>query len=123
MDKELKAAWIAALRSGDFGQGSGVLLQDGRHCCLGVLCDIDSRVEMVRTDGRYYRAQFDLPKGVAITDMRSGEATLKVGGYNLPPEYRKALGISISEESKLVHLNDMESKSFVEIADYIEENL
>lgn len=46
MDPELKARWIAALRSGDYTRGVGGLGHaDGaaqkRYCCLGVLCDVE----------------------------------------------------------------------------------
>jgi hypothetical protein len=40
MNKELKAKWIAALRSGKYKQGRSRLKHSGRHCCLGVLCEV-----------------------------------------------------------------------------------
>lgn len=41
MNAELKAKWVAALRSGEYRQGQGVLkTSKGEYCCLGVLCDI-----------------------------------------------------------------------------------
>lgn len=44
MNPEVKAAWVAALRSGDYRQGKRKLFQyrEGEkvHCCLGVLCDL-----------------------------------------------------------------------------------
>lgn len=41
MNKELKTKWIAALRSGEYKQGTNVLRdEDNRFCCLGVLCDL-----------------------------------------------------------------------------------
>lgn len=37
-------AWIAALRSGEYTQGSGLLVQESNgkleHCCLGVACEV-----------------------------------------------------------------------------------
>jgi hypothetical protein len=41
MNQEIKAKWIAALRSGEYKQGRGHLkgAQDD-FCCLGVLCDL-----------------------------------------------------------------------------------
>lgn len=30
--------WVAALRSGRYKQGNGMLLADGKYCCLGVAC-------------------------------------------------------------------------------------
>jgi hypothetical protein len=45
MNQEIKTQWIAALRSGQYKQGKGMLKQttaqgDIRHCCLGVLCEL-----------------------------------------------------------------------------------
>lgn len=41
MNKEYKEKWIAALRSGKYKQGKGVLRNSNNEfCCLGVLCDI-----------------------------------------------------------------------------------
>lgn len=40
MDAELKAKWIAALRSGEFKQTRGYLKDDAGYCCLGVLCKV-----------------------------------------------------------------------------------
>lgn len=44
MNPEVKAAWLAALRSGEYAQTTQYLhrvSEDGHsYCCLGVLCDI-----------------------------------------------------------------------------------
>ena len=42
MDPELKAKWIAALRSGEYKQGKNRLHsnEDNSFCCLGVLCEV-----------------------------------------------------------------------------------
>lgn len=44
LDPELKAKWVAALRSGNFAQGSAQLkrgyLDEPTYCCLGVLCEV-----------------------------------------------------------------------------------
>lgn len=42
MDKLIAEKWVAALRSGEYKQGKGVLHnQDtNTYCCLGVLCDL-----------------------------------------------------------------------------------
>lgn len=37
--------WVAALRSGKYKQGKNRLKHAGRHCCLGVACDV-SDVDM-----------------------------------------------------------------------------
>lgn len=54
MDQEIKAQWVAALRSGEYKQGEGYLnrthivsvegetepVVENRLCCLGVLCEL-----------------------------------------------------------------------------------
>jgi hypothetical protein len=40
MNPDIKARWVAALRSGDYKQGTGVLHKADAYCCLGVLCDL-----------------------------------------------------------------------------------
>lgn len=32
--------WVAALRSGKYQQGKTMLCENGKHCCLGVACEI-----------------------------------------------------------------------------------
>lgn len=44
MNQEIKKRWVAALRSGDYKQGTGALRNaDNKFCCLGVLCDLHSK--------------------------------------------------------------------------------
>lgn len=44
MNAEVKIKWLAALRSGEYKQGTGTLRRsDDTYCCLGVLCDIHSK--------------------------------------------------------------------------------
>lgn len=40
MNPEIKAQWVAALRSGEYEQGRNKLNTDGKYCCLGVLCEL-----------------------------------------------------------------------------------
>lgn len=40
MNKEIKAMWLEALKSGDYVQGVGYLNYMGKQCCLGVLCEV-----------------------------------------------------------------------------------
>lgn len=40
MDKKLKKKWVEALLSGEYEQGAGCLEDEGKYCCLGVLCDV-----------------------------------------------------------------------------------
>ena len=49
MKPNIKARWVAALRSGTYAQGKGTLHNEGENtfCCLGVLCDIE---DLINTD-------------------------------------------------------------------------
>lgn len=40
MHPEIRARWVAALRSGEYAQGRGSLRDGNQYCCLGVLCDL-----------------------------------------------------------------------------------
>lgn len=40
MDAALKTKWVDALRSGEFEQRGSFLRRGGKHCCLGVLCEV-----------------------------------------------------------------------------------
>lgn len=43
--------WVTALRSGKYKQGKEYLCDDGKYCCLGVLCDIYNK-ERVKSKKR-----------------------------------------------------------------------
>lgn len=45
MNQEIKAKWIAALRSGEYKQTRFVLNDKTGMCCLGVLCDLHNKEE------------------------------------------------------------------------------
>lgn len=40
MKANIKERWLAALRSGDYKQGTDRLRIENTFCCLGVLCDL-----------------------------------------------------------------------------------
>lgn len=44
MNADIKKIWVDALRSGEYAQGDGRLYDGESYCCLGVLCDIHSRM-------------------------------------------------------------------------------
>lgn len=49
MNADIKAQWVNALRSGDYEQGRGWLNNNGKFCCLGVLCDLAEKAGVVRS--------------------------------------------------------------------------
>lgn len=111
MNPELKAKWIAALRSGEYEQTTGALCRIGeddgkpRYCCLGVLLEVlgvpSEQIELRRAyqdeDGFYNR-----------WGALSEGQTDKYGVHN---------------QTTLMDMNDDDQQSFAQIADYIEENL
>jgi hypothetical protein len=99
MNKQLKADWIAALRSGEYKQGQNKMEDDGYLCCLAVLC----RVAGVE----YPSDAFDLDHK-ALRGFRD-ECSL---GDNTD-------GI----QAQLISLNDDKEYGFSKIADWIEVNV
>jgi hypothetical protein len=101
---ELKAAWIAALRSGQFEQGTaGLKTWDGKVCCLGVLGLIHPDFVSMAGSCKFLSWRFKCSNGFFTT--------------SLP---RSILPSSIQEE--LIHLNDGEQRPFPQIANWIEKN-
>src|SRR5262249_12501553 len=107
MNPLLKRTWIAALRSGDYQQGHGILRERSlrgrtRFCAMGVLFDLVSRARwwdrLTRRAGR--------------TDM--------VLGY-VPMEVLAEIGISNAQQALITSLNDS-GKTFEQIADVIEQD-
>jgi fatty acid/phospholipid biosynthesis enzyme len=99
MDPELKAKWVAALRSGKYEQAYRVMYSrnTGGFCCLGVCANV---------------------LGVSRQEMLD-EVWTGVG--SAPKELRDALPYDI--RNTLSKMNDSMGKSFTEIADWIERNL
>lgn len=96
MDADLKARWVAALRSGEYKQGRGQL-QDtkNRYCCLGVLCRVAGW--KISSDGRH------------VTQPKMG--------YSI---FFDVMSYSTSEQ--LWSMNDKKELTFNQIADWLEGN-
>ena len=43
MNKDVKAKWVAALRSGEYKQTQNRLREGNAFCCLGVLCNLHAK--------------------------------------------------------------------------------
>jgi len=125
MYADIKARWLAALRSGNYKQGKSYLhnRDEDTYCCLGVLCDL------------YVKDHPDQLVAVAVEDTSPfGKQCTKYGnpgegqisslpwkiqdwsGIDSQYGYIRELGVSLAV------LND-EGKSFEEIAKIIEEKL
>jgi hypothetical protein len=95
MDQNLKEDWVKALRSGEYKQGEDLLYRSetDSYCCLGVLCKVA---------GKDLYAENIPPQGYGYGWLDTILPT----------------GVGIFTE-----MNDIQGKSFNEIADYIEANL
>ena len=108
MNPNLKQKWIDALLSDKYKQGLNRLrTYDNRFCCLGALCNIINPNGWVQNRwGDYvFRCESDLMEKV------------------LSPAFRTATKLSNSYHATLTRLNDTETRSFKEIADWIKNNI
>jgi hypothetical protein len=105
MNKELKAKWVEALRSGKYKQGKGMLRNEkGQFCCLGVLCDI-TNVELITLMNGLSESVF----------YYNGNPSF------LTTKHLQEISLDGSQQNVLIDMND-QGICFDAIADYIETN-
>lgn len=103
---EFKTAWTKALKSGDFTQGINNLYNrtNDSYCCLGVACivaGIDKRViDLCGTIGN----------SETFLDIDLSGVPMYIKGSNPLVRY-------------LTKMNDIQRRTFDEIADWIDQNL
>jgi hypothetical protein len=114
MNPHIKSKWVAALRSGQYKQGSGRLRdKKNRFCCLGVLCNLHAQ---------------------AFPEFAAGELNpLRYAGYEgcIPPIVMKWADIEdnrggwvVIDGSRRALTGHMDAgRTFAEIADAIEAQL
>lgn len=109
MDSKIKAKWVEALRSGTYKQTGECLRNNGDYfCCLGVLADVCGKTwqyDAGENQYGYMREDGKLQLGI-LEDLLLDE-----------------VGMTDEEQEILWDMNDIDRKTFAEIADYIEENL
>ena len=87
--EEIRAAWIAALRSGEYTQARMVLFNGKGYCCLGVLCSVVGLVPEKNENRALYQYTFEgqigtLPQIVQeAVRLRTSDGTYKAGNANL----------------------------------------
>lgn len=116
MNEEIKAKWVAALRSGKYKQAKWALNLHNGFCCLGVLCDIYSETENVpwqREEKRSCMLDMISSLPVPVQEWAGG-----ITGAGLLP-FRDRNNRSIL----LTNLNDTDGLNFSQIADVIENQL
>jgi hypothetical protein len=140
--EDIKAQWVAALRSGEFEQGKTALkTNEGSYCCLGVLCELAVRegvavaVPSIGKDNEFsaHSNNYFGPGPDWDSDgMESGllpEVVQKWAGLlDSNPNVRHQLPQDdqvpgLNEISCLADLNDNRNLSFEQIAAIIEEQL
>ena len=119
MNAEIKKLWTDALRSGEYSQGRSGLCINKTYCCLGVLCDLHSKISGTAWSGEdkcklYMNNSCLLPKQVvAWAELESATySPVGIASYN----------VKIDSGQSLASLNDF-GVTFNEIADLIEKHL
>jgi hypothetical protein len=131
MNPEIKAQWVAALRSGEYTQGMGALKTlEGAYCCLGVLCDLAHKAgattlaeDTSELSGAVTRYGYGPSDNILSDDVSTGELPEDVQAWAgleyCNPIVKDSDGWGVS----LISLNDSDGRTFDEIADAIEEHL
>lgn len=135
MDPEIKAEWIADLRSGNFNQGrNGYLCQvdhdyiqgaeTGRkYCCMGVLADQAARKSIIDPPTPF-DSGFEYDGNDQYLSAKICEwSGLPESDDDLLADEIQSLLASMNDGHEHSAASDMERKTFSEIADWIEENL
>ena len=123
MDATIKAAWVAALRSGEYTQGfdtlgSQVAGQPACHCVMGVLCElaVKADVGIVRELGFEFRSDNFCYDDVDIVLPESVQAW--AGLVSRLPDV-----MCNDKPEDMAYLNDQSRLSFETFADLIEADL
>lgn len=132
MNPEVKAAWVAALRSGEFQQGKHTLVSrldvGAKYCCLGVLCELAVRAGVATKNNRLtsndvnYGVKGDW-ESVQLPQVVQAWAGLDSADPTVEHNERSISGIAVTRLSTLSGLNDTRGYTFAQIADVIEEHL
>lgn len=110
-------AFIAALRSGEYKQGRGFLMQNDCYCVMGVACEvaIKSGIPIYKTIHEWGRAQYDGEYEFCPADVVEFLGfNSRSGRFEGPRDFSFAVS--------LMDLNDARQFTFAEMADFIEKN-
>lgn len=128
MNAEIKAQWVAALRSGEYQQAEGALNKGGKFCCLGVLCDlaVKSGLPVEVSQSEIFKGELEYDTETAwLPDSVREWAGLDRNGPELPSEtYSNGSSgkVALTQLNDGSHalLNDVPRHTFEQIADLIE---
>ena len=103
MDPKAKKKWLKALRSGDYCQTQGTLVDETGYCCLGVLAEVCG-----------------LKKDWTVDKHDTWRYKGFPGGWGSSCWF----GVDTDAHAECVDMNDSGAgKSFKQIANWVEENL
>lgn len=100
----LQEEWILALESGKYRQAQGKLKKEEGFCCLGVACDL-----MIKKAPVSY--SWDSASSLVI----DGERNV----FSLPDRLIARFKLSEEIVTDVMRMNDIQEKSFKEIAAYL----
>ncbi len=137
MNPEIKQQWLQALRSGEYQQARGNLRVDNTFCCLGVLCDLAIKQNVVpawqkerETDYQWYIHE---PREWAGSDNRQAAVLPKavVAWAGLPDANPELIPTEkLADRKFLANYNDgrqafgnLAPHTFTQLADLIEKYL
>lgn len=118
MEKEMKDRWISDLRSGNFPQARKLLNSDLGYCCMGVLAEQLVELGLLsRIEDGYGIAYLDSMDEKSVGSLQYGIS--------------QKIGLPMWSIDNLIAMNDgkmgkdrkYKCYTFIEIADWIEENL
>ena len=122
MKPELKARWIAALRSGKFKQGRNFLARNNEFCCLGVACEVfkdDIQLKVTETKDLDLRNHYKMYEGSKYALPTRLMEYLELSGSGA--EFPSPIKVGIHKVASPIGLNDTLGFTFAQIADIIEE--
>lgn len=124
MNPVVKTKWMKALRSGRYKQTRAVLHDADGYCCLGVLCQVMGKRSVPGSGGgREYPGASINEDDDGWFDER-GNRRRQPRSKGMPPQdVCEAAELDVIVVGDLANLNDEESMTFKEIADWIEVNL
>ena len=103
--------WVAALRSGEYRQGTGGLVRNLKHCCLGVLCEVQGWNNISETRGSGYLSILN-----PLNEFIGTHGNIPCKSF---ATFTRQGNVKETYETKLAYLND-DGVSFATIADIIE---
>ena len=129
MDPIIKAQWLKDLRSGRFTQMKqllrGVVNDKPRYCCIGVLCNKIGKWTVLteETPNLYWQPNSGIDFNTGVPDNGDNLFNSTSDSLSVTELPESLLGLPEDVWIFLARLNDEESWTFEEIAEWVEEYL